>query len=260
MSKTKVADINDIIKVPENKLFDNGIPVDAGLPPLIDGAEGTVVVSSLLKKKQGDLNEELSRKYPYYDKIYQTAPGRDGGNPFASKRNEEDQLQTQTDPQTPDHQPSRSSKDEAWMAEMGVKQSEYHKEPKELPPREDLRDYGSEGLKKEVLDLEEDSDLDKTSALLISAFNHTIDKKRAAVKIAAIKTLKAFVTPSNIKIHDQHLIVNLPRTASCNIEFNSKKLAAIENEISRALNVRAKYAHFIVASSYDGVALEFLLV
>jgi hypothetical protein len=256
MSKTKIADINDIIEIPGNKLFDNGLCVDAGLPPLTDSAEGTVVVSSLLKKK-GDLNEELTKNRTYYDKTYQTAPGRDGGNPFASKRNEEDQLQTQADPQTPDHKPLRSSEDKAWMGSMGIKQSEYHKDPDELPPREDLRNYSAEGIKKEVL--EEDRDLEKTSSLLIGSFNHTVDTKRAAVKVASVKSLRAFVTPTNIKIHDQHLVVNLPRTASRDIEFDSKKLSAIENEISRALNVRAKYAHFMVSSSYDGVALEFLL-
>lgn len=263
MSKSKKSDLSDILEVPENKLFDNGLPVDAGLPPLIDGADGSVVVKSSLLKKGEALHDELSKKYPYYDKTYQTKPTRDGGTPWASSRNEEDQMVTKEKPTVPHHESQRDAKDERWLAEMGVKKSDFHETPEFLPPREDLRDYGSDEVEKELEEENSgdfDTDMEKTSSLLRSNLRHTSNKFVAAQKVASIKSLKGFVSTANIKMHDQHLVVNLPRSIVSNIDFDSRKIATIENEISKVLNVRAKYAHFTMASSFDGVALEFLLV
>ncbi len=221
----------------------------------MSSSRGKALSNSLLKKGEA-INDELSRKYPYYDKTYQTAPVRDGGNPFASRRNEEDQISTQKEPSTPKHKFERSEKDEKWMAEMGVKMGDRHKEPTHLPPREDLRDYGSDEVAEELAD-ENASDIPKSSSADIQ---YALAKFRVARKVARLRTLRAFIEPSNVGIYDQHLVVNLPRTKTSNIDFDSRKIAAIENEISRVLSVRTKFSHFSVSSSFDGVSLEFLLV
>lgn len=243
--------------------------VDTGLPREAPFEFGQCQIkSSLLKKKKADaFNDELSRKYPYYDKDYQTKPGRDGGNPFASKRNEDDAIQTQPTPAMPEHEAVRSKKDEKWMNEMGVKTGEADlltkrdKAPEFLPPREDLKDYGSEEVDEEIhgrSHINEDPDLRVASSLLRRAFNHMENKKQASRKVAALPSLTGLVIVANVKVHDQHLIVNIPRKA--NVDFTAAKIASIEKEISQTLQVRAKYSHFSINSAFDGTSLEFLLV
>jgi len=237
----------DFVETADEDLVDSGLPRES--PFRRDQCQ---IQSSLLK--HGDaFSGEMSRERPYYDKTYQSKPGRDGGNPFASKRNEEDQVVTQ--PDLPDElsNKKRSPKDELWMKEMGVKTSKHHKDPEFLPPRDDLRDNGNEEVAREMEE-------EKNSSLLKREFNHQEAKKLASSKVAKIASLRGVVPASNIKTHDQHLMINIPRGTKLAVEFTSERMATMEKEISKVLHVRAKYSHFILNSAFDGIALEFLLV
>ena len=249
----------EFLKTDKDDLVDSGLPRES--PFREDQCQ---IKSSLLHRNADAFNDKMSRKYPYYDKTYHTKPGRDGGNPFASKRNEEDQIATQGKPQETPHEFEHSEKDEKWLKEMGVKHStprknDLKKEPVDLPPREDLKNYGSQEADAELdKDNGNDPDLRVQSSLLVRSYNHMLNKTRTAKKVAAVASLKGLT--SSVKSYDQHLIVNIPRNKTANLEFTSDKIAKMENEISKALQVRAKYSHFLVDSSYDGIALEFLLV
>jgi hypothetical protein len=244
----------EFLKVDATDMEDTGLPREAPFTK-----EECQIQSSLLKRKSADaFNDELSRKYPYYDKTYQTAPGRDGGNPFASRRNEEDALPTEASPQVAPHKFERTEKEDKWMEEMGVKKSVHHKDPDQQPPREDLRDYGSEEVEEE-LNKENgiDPDYRVQSALLERSYNHMAHKGKSAALVVKTSSLKGIL--ASVKVHDQCLIMNIDRNKAANLEFTPSRIAKLENEISKALQVRAKYSHFLVNSGFDGVALEFLL-
>ena len=250
----------EFLKTDAIDLEDTGLPREAPFTK-----EECQIQSSLLKRKSADaFNDELSRKYPYYDKKYQTEPGRDGGNPFASKRNEEDAMPTQATPQVAPHDFEHTPKEDEWMGEMGVKHStprvnKLDQSPSVKPPREDLKNYGSEETQIELDDeCGNDPDLRVQSALLVRSFNHMVSKGKAASLVTKSSSLKGAI--ASVKVHDQHLIMNISRSKAATLEFTPSRIAKLENEISKALQVKAKYSHFLVSSSFDGVALEFLLV
>jgi hypothetical protein len=248
----------EFLKVDATDLEDTGLPREAPFTK-----EECQIQSSLLKRKSADaFNDEMSRKYPYYDKTYQSKPGRDGGNPFASKRNEDDALPTEADPQSPPHDFERTEKEDHWMGEMGIKQStprvnKLDQQPSNKPPREDLKNYGSEDVQDE-LNKENDIDPDYRvqSSLLDRDFNHMEHKSKAASLVVKSSSLKDII--ASVKVNDQCLIMNVARK-DATFEFTPSRIAKLENEISKALHVRAKYSHFMVSSAFDGVALEFLL-
>jgi hypothetical protein len=205
---------------------------------------------SPLLKKADAFNIELSQPYkPYYDKKYQTAPTRDGGNPFAGKRNEEDQMVTATDPIQPEHHEELSKKDKEWKGMMGVKSSllqraNRFRDPDSKPPRYELRNRQNQGVKTEIAK-EEGTNEEKR------------EERDPDLKTASLRSL-ARVDPS-FEMFDQCVKVHIPKTAK-RFELTAKKINQMENEISKALNVRAKYDNLSFSNKIDGISLEFLLV
>lgn len=83
---------------------------------------------------------------------------------------------------------------------------------------------------------------------------------RIARKIASNRLFKQYVTASNVKVDSDSLIINLSRDKVAFTEISPGDISEMEKHISSTLKVRAKFAHVILSSGFDGVALEFLLV
>ena len=173
-------------------------------------------------------------------------------NPLTNKRNQEDQIHQAPDPVKPHPKKEPlSKKDQKWMGEMGVgiassllKSSELHAtmtEPECKPPRDKKLKTDEKPDDEGLSDLTPQERLSKTTK----------------TRMAAIKTAIPF--NSTFDIFDQHMIVNIPKVAK-RLDLTPQKINQMENQISKALNVRAKYSHITVTPAFEGVSLEFLLV
>lgn len=94
-----------------------------------------------------------------------------------------------------------------------------------------------------------------------SSFDFEYDRDRKiARKVASNRYLRQFVTAGDVKVSDDILMVNIPRGKFTQLEFSPATMARMEREIATALHVRAKYAHTVMSSGFDGISFEFMLV
>ena len=128
-----------------------------------------------------------------------------------------------------------------------------------LPPRD--KNLRSETTKTEMKNEErKDSETYKLTATDRN-YDFLSDKNgRIAKKVASNRLFKQYVTAANVKVDSDSLIVNIPRGKVAHEELSLGKIAEMEKQISNTLRVRAKFAHMILSSGFDGVAIECLLV
>lgn len=228
-------------------------------------------MNSLLVKKGDALNEEMARtmerpnvKSDMYDRDYQT-----GKNPFMNKREEDFKVPVKhsSDDEEISEPEEKIDWSEIWSqtpndepVEEELKQSKMDKDPEFLPPREDARSIRSEAIKNEFKAEVEDEDLDveKSGSLLTREYDYSTRKESSSSKIASLSVFSSL--GANVKVHDQSVIINLPRQKVGHLEIDLDVIHNYERKIGRVLNAQAKYAHMIINQSFDGVALEFLLV
>ena len=174
-------------------------------------------------------------------------------NPFGNKGNVEDQIAVAPTPQGPKSEPERTPKEERWVREIGMKSSllksaEPHAtylESYDKPEREDLRDRKDRETKKEDSDKFDDS----------LTPQERIDKSTKS-KMSSLSVF-AKLQPT-FEIYEQYMLVKIPKMAR-QISLSPKNINQMENQISKVLNVRAKYDHVSVSPQFDGISLEFLL-
>jgi hypothetical protein len=203
-----------------------------------------------------------------YDREYQTQHG----NPFADSRfdevpvkaSEDDDDDSRWDPVFPkedDFEPGAKweplrGKESAVDLSTGMVDGH----DRVLPPREDMKKVRSETTQK-ALDHEKAKDEKGYLTARRASYDLVRDgNKRIATKVASNSFFSQFVTANNVKVDDHSLIVNIPRGRVTLAQFSIKTAERMEQELSKTLRVRAKFAHLILASGFDGIALEFLLV
>jgi hypothetical protein len=198
---------------------------------------GASLVTRKPKVAVDALLTELSRPEngTIYDREYQT----EHGNPYADSRF--DAVPVKNDP-----------KQAVGLSTSLVDGHERHRTPKD-------KNLLSESTRKEM-ELDEISD-DEGFRATASSFDFEFDRnKRIARKVAANSMFKHIVTAANVKVDNDSLIVNIPRGKFAMAEFSLGDIAKMETELSAALHVRAKFAHTVLSSGFDGVSFEFMLV
>lgn len=205
-------------------------------------------------------------------------PG-DWENPFAQKRNKPDQVPVKSDPKT-------SSVD------LQTDQVDGH--DRILPPREKAirSEQTTKDLKKEM---KKDQDGYKSASedewddqeaindqwepvghpepepgspwepIRLTSAKNTFDfgqdrTGRVARKVAANPVLRQYVKTANVKVDTDTLILNIPRGKVALQQISPHDITKMEQELSKVLMVRAKFANVVLSSGFDGVSLEFMMV
>lgn len=171
-----------------------------------------------------------------YDRDYQTK----GKNPFADKRNQDMAVPV---------------KEGAGFLQTDMVDGH----DRHLPPRD--KSLRSETTKKE---LKKEEEKDSEGYLLkpkTSGMDLTRDaNKKIASKLSSNSVIRQFASADMIKVDNQSLIINVPRGKFALLELTPGHIASMERAIGASLNVRAKFAHTILSSGFDGISFEFLLV
>lgn len=197
------------------------------------------VASGVSKKAIGDLNREMTDTDvgTIYDRDYQTKHK----NPWMDSRTD-DQVPVSGDPKS---------------AGVDLQTGMVDGHDRVLPPRD--KNIRSETTKKEM-EAENRKDTEDFTTPKIS-FDLTRDRNgRVARKVASNSFFRQFASAENIKVDSNSLIVNIPRGKVALAQFGISTATKMEKELSAALRVRAKFAHIILASGFDGISLEFYLV
>ena len=206
---------------------------------------------SFLLKHADTINELLPKFNPTVEREGMKKWTEDGG-PFGNKGNKEDKAPQAPTPLGPNTTSEHSEKDEKWMGEMGVKQSTNLDGPlsrkrkqvrnhNDKPPREDLTG-GNNRVRHEM-----DEELERDNS----------DDNVKARKVGSLHCMSNLF-PS-FEFHDQHMVLHIPKSAK-KLDLTTQKINQMENQISKVLNVRAKYDHISIGPGFHGVSLEFLLV
>lgn len=130
-----------------------------------------------------------------------------------------------------------------------------------LPPRD--KNLRSETTKKELKAEERKDTQGYKTSLTATDLNYDFQADRSgriARKIASNSLFKQYVKAANVKVDSDSLIINIPREKVAHEEFSLGRIAEMEKQISNTLHVRAKFAHTILSSGFDGLAFEFILV
>lgn len=184
-----------------------------------------------------------------YDRKWQT-----GGNPFADSRDKDVAV-----PQAPD--PLKTSK-------IDLSTGEVDGQERTIAPEAHDKKILSDSTQKSMKDdREEDgmllSNASHYGSLNVSDHNYDFESDqnhRIANKVASNRYFRQYVTTANVKVHDDILMLNIPRGKVAQAEFGPTEMSRMEREISAALHVRAKYAHTVISSGFDGISFEFMLV
>ncbi|MEI6387904.1 MAG: hypothetical protein WCQ50_14825 [Spirochaetota bacterium] len=182
-----------------------------------------------------------------YDRDYQKK------NPFSNSRDEDVEVPMANDPVL-------ASVD----FQTGMVGEGKDRHPRHLPPRN--QNIRSKSTEQEMeAEKKKDSEGYKQSAIRLTAtdtnFDFEADRSgRIARKIASNSLFKQYVTARNVKVDSDSLIINIPRGKSAHTELSLGRISEMEKHISSTLKVRAKFAHVILSSGFDGIALEFLMV
>lgn len=196
--------------------------------------------SGLSKKAIGDLNREMTDPSvgTVYDRDYQTGHK----NPWMDSRTD-DQVPVANDPKS---------------AGVDLSTGMVDGHDRILPPRD--KNIRSETTKKEM-DSEKKKDEEGFIAAPKFSFDLTRDRNgRIARKVASNGLFRQFASAQDIKVDSNSLIINIPRGKVALAQFGIDTALKMEKELSAALRVRAKFAHIILASGFDGISLEFFLV
>ena len=201
--------------------------------------------ASLQKKIAVDsMLTELAR--PNVGTAEDRVPSKGFKPPFAQKQNPEDEVPVKSDPVT---------------ASVDLLTGVVDGHDRVIPPGAHDVNVRSKSTKNEM---EAEKRKDEDTFGLTSA-KHSYDfsadrSKRIATKIASNSFFKQFVSSKNVKVDQNSLIINIPRGKVTLGQFGFHTAAKMEKEISQTLRVRAKFAHLILSSGFDGISLEFLLV
>lgn len=196
--------------------------------------------SGVSKQAIGDLNREMTDPAvgTTYDRDYQTGHK----NPWMDSRTD-DQVPVANDPKE---------------ASVNLQTGMVDGHDRILPPRE--KNIRSETTKKEM-EAENKKDEDGYITTPKFSFDLVRDRNgRIASKVASNSFFKQFTSAKDIKVNSHSLIVNIPRGKVALAQFGISTAAKMEKELSAALRVKAKFAHVILASGFDGISLEFFLV
>ena len=229
--------------------------------------------NELLKKQSVDaLLTEMSRDGvgTTYDREYQT-----GGNPFANSRDKDVAVPTATDPENYFDYLSRKHKEPAAKlpftgpdvlensrktSRIDLLTGQVDGHDRVIAPGAHDVNVQSESTKNE-LDAEQAKDEEHLTVPKASSFDFEFDRNRKiAHRVASNHYFKQYVASENVKVHDDILMVNIPRGKFAQIELAPTDISRMERELSAALRVRAKYAHLVLTSGFDGACLEFMLV